>query len=232
MVRVVLQLRAPPGRLAWEEVLTPGRGLVYGALADHSPELGRELHDVGYGPHRLRPFAFCPPTFPSAPRVARAYAVGGAGSVAFGSPLLVVAEAVAKAVAGRGVLQWGSVALEVRSVAAVDPPRFITGQAEWHTATPVIVKGGHPDRFLLPDDPGWLDGLRGNLQRKAATLGLDDAVEVELLWAGARRLFRVDGSARIGAPVTVRVLAASDTLGAIWSWGLGQANAAGFGWIQ
>jgi CRISPR-associated endoribonuclease Cas6 len=111
-------------------------------------------------------------------------------------------------------------------------PRFITGQAEWHTATPVIVKGGHPDRFLLPDDPGWLEGLRGNLQRKAATLGLDDAVEVELLWAGARRLFRVDGSARIGAPVTVRVLAASDTLGAIWSWGLGQANAAGFGWIQ
>jgi CRISPR-associated endoribonuclease Cas6 len=230
-VRIVLQLRASPGRLAWEEVLTPGRGLVYGALAEHSPQLGRELHDAGYGPHRLRPFAFCPPTFPSAPRIARFYAVGGLGSVAFASPLLVVAEAVAKAVAGRGVLHWGSAALEVRSVAAVDPPRFLNGPAEWHTTTPVVVKGGHPDRFLLPHDPGWLDGLRGNLQRKAATLGLDDAVEVELLWAGARRLFRVDGSARIGAPVAVRVQAASETLAAIWSWGLGQANSAGFGWI-
>jgi CRISPR-associated endoribonuclease Cas6 len=230
-VRIVLQLQASPGRLAWEEVLTPGRGLVYGALAGYSPQLGRELHDVGYGPHRLRPFAFCPPTFPSARRVARAYAIGGTGSVAFGSPLLVVAEAVAKAVAGRRVLHWGSAALEVRAVAAVDPPQFSTGQAEWHTATPVVVKGGHPDRFLLPNDPGWLDGLLGNLQRKAATLGLDDAVEVELLWVGARRLFRVDGSARIGAPVGVRVLAASETLAAIWSWGLGQANAAGFGWI-
>lgn len=231
-MRIVLQLRASAGRLAWEEVLTPGRGLVYGALAAHSPELGRRLHDVGYGPHHLRPFAFCPPTFPSAARVARAYSVGGAGWVAFGSPLLVVAEAIAKAVAGRQVLRWGSTPLEIRSVVAVDPPRFITGQAEWHTATPVIVKGDYPDRFLLPQDVGWLDGLRGNLQRKAATLGLDDAVEVELLWVGARRLFRVDGSARIGALVTMRVLAAPDTLGAIWSWGLGQANSAGFGWIQ
>jgi CRISPR-associated endoribonuclease Cas6 len=231
-VRIVLQVRAQAGRLAWEQVLTPGRSLVYRALADHDPDLGRQLHDAGLGPYRLRPFVFCPPTFASAPRIARSYAVGGTGSVAFGSPLLVVAEAVAKAVAGRQVLHWGSAALEIRSVAVVDPPRFITGQAEWHTATPVIVKGGHPDRFLLPDDPGWLDGLRGNLQRKAATLGLDEAVEVELLWAGARRLFRVDGSTRIGAPVTVRVLAASETLAAIWSWGLGQANAAGFGWIQ
>jgi CRISPR-associated endoribonuclease Cas6 len=231
-VRVVLQVRAEPGVLAWEQVLTPGRSLIYGALAAHSPELGRQLHDVGYGPYRLRPFAFCPPTFPSTPRVPRVYAVGGRGSVAFGSPLLVVAEGVAKAVAGRQVLHWGSVGLEVRSVVAVDPPRFVTGQAEWHTATPVIVKGGHPDRFLLPGDPEWLEGLLGNLQRKAATLGLDDAVEAELVWAGARRLFRVDGSARIGAPVTMRVLAAPETLAAIWSWGLGQGNSAGFGWIQ
>jgi CRISPR-associated endoribonuclease Cas6 len=218
--------------LAWGQVLTPGRGLVYRALEDYDPQLGRQLHDAGFGPFRLRPFGFCPPTFRSAPRAAGAYAVGGTGSVAFGSPLLVVAEAVAKAVAGRQVLHWGAAPLEVRSVVAVDPPRFLTGQAEWHTTTPVVVKGGHPDRFLLPGDPGWLDGLLGNLQRKAATLGLDDAVEAELVWAGARRLFRVDGSARIGAPVNMRVLAAPETLAAVWSWGLGQANSAGFGWIQ
>jgi CRISPR-associated endoribonuclease Cas6 len=230
-VRIILHVRAQAGPLAWDQVLTPGRGLIYRALADHDPDLGRQLHDLGFGPYRLRPFCFCPPTFPSAPRVTAAYSIGGSGSVAFGSPLLVVGEAVAKAVAGLKVLQWATVPLEVGSVAAVDPPRFLSGQAEWRTATPVVVKGGHPDRFLLPDQPGWLEGLLGNLQRKAATLGLDEAVEVELLWAGARRLFRVDGSARIGAPVMVRVLAAPETLAGIWSWGLGQANSAGFGWI-
>lgn len=85
----------------------------------------------------------------------------------------------------------------------------------------------------MPRSPLWAQFFRGNLARKARTLGLDESVELEsVLWVGAQRSFRVGNGAKPGAPVEVEISGAPETLRALWSWGLGQANAAGFGWVR
>jgi CRISPR-associated endoribonuclease Cas6 len=195
------------------------------------PALGQQLHDRGYGPYRLRPFGFCPPAFPRAKRAHGTYTIGGEGSLEFTTPLPEVLEALLKTLATTTELHWGPACLEVKRIDVQEPPPFKAGIAEFRTITPVIVRGDQRGTFLLPDDPTWPARVRSNLQRKAATLGLDPTVEVELAWTGRRRLYRIDGSARIGSPAVMEVLAAPETLAAIWSWGLGQGNSAGFGWI-
>jgi CRISPR-associated endoribonuclease Cas6 len=70
--------------------------------------------------------------------------------------------------------------------------------------------------------------LAGNLRRKAETLGLDPEA---VTWAAPKRSFAVSDGLKPGAAVEVELRGAPRTLQAVWSWGLGQANSAGFGWV-
>jgi CRISPR-associated endoribonuclease Cas6 len=240
-VRLHLDVRTTAEQLPWREVLRPGRELVYSLLNGADPELGARLHSEGWGPHRMGPFGYGAPVFPSARRRSAAYAVGGRGRVELGSPLAAVVQAWAKSLAEQRVIDWGGAAFHVDRVHVVEPPSFGSGYARLRTATPVVMKGSGRDEegrrttrqaWLLPTDVEFPVYFTGNLRRKAETLGLDPEVTLErITWIGAKRSFAVGDGLKVGAPVEVELRGAPETLQALWSWGLGQANSAGFGWV-
>jgi hypothetical protein len=87
--------------------------------------------------------------------------------------------------------------------------------------------------WVLPTEAEFPVYFEGNLRRKAETLGLDAGISLEsITWVGPKRSFVVGDGAKPGAPVEVELRGAPETLQAIWSWGLGQANAAGYGWVM
>ncbi|WP_344443105.1 CRISPR-associated endoribonuclease Cas6 [Kitasatospora nipponensis] len=227
--------------LPWVSVLAPGRGLVYDVLARGAPELGQRLHEAGQGPHGMVPFGYGAPVFASAKRRPGRYAAGGRGLVEFGSPVPELAQVLAKGFAERELLDWGGVAFRLTGVTVLEPPEFASGRAVLRTVTPVVMKGSGRDEegerttrqaWLLPTEPEWPAYFQGNLRRKAETLGLDPEVSLEsVTWIGPKRSFAVGQGAKPGAAVEVEVRGAPVTLRALWSWGLGQANAAGFGWV-
>jgi CRISPR-associated endoribonuclease Cas6 len=200
----------------------------------------------------MAPFGHGAPVFPSARRQRGRYPAAGPGFVEFGSPLPEVVEALARGLSGTRVLDWGGVALVVDRVEAVEPPDFSGGQATFVAATPVVMKASGRDTtgarvsrqaWVLPGEPEWDVYFAGNLRRKAETLGLDAAVALESIERiGPKRSFVTGGSGltpgagnhvgkKVGAPVTVGVSGPPATLAAIWSWGIGQANSGGFGWV-
>ncbi|MCX4825997.1 hypothetical protein OG883_40690 [Streptomyces sp. NBC_01142] len=227
--------------LPWAAVLAPGRGLVYDVLACTAPELGRQLHEKGAGVHGMVPFGHSAPVFASARRKSGRYAAGGRGVVEFGSPMPEVMEALGRGFAGRDVLDWGGVALRLTGITALTPPDFAFGRAILRTTTPVVMKGSGRGEdgvrttrqgWLLPTEPQWAGYFQGNLRRKAETLGLAPDVELEsVTWIGPKRSFSVGQGLKPGAAVEVELAGPPETLQALWSWGLGQANAAGFGWV-
>jgi CRISPR-associated endoribonuclease Cas6 len=241
-MRVRLSVTTSASELPWASVLAPGRGLVYDVLGRVAPALGQRLHAGGMGPHGMVPFGHGAPTFPKVRRARGRYAIGGAGVVEFGSPVPEVAQALGEGLAVRELLDWGGVALRLTGLQVVSPPACSSGRVRLRTATPVVMKGSGRDEegkrvtrqaWLLPSEPEWAEYFQGNLVRKAETLGLDPSVELEsVTWIGAKRSFRVGEGAKPGAPVEVELTGPPETLQALWSWGLGQANAAGFGWIQ
>lgn len=240
-MRLRANIRTQAESIPWPEVIRPGRGLAYSLLEEAHPELGHRLHGEGWGPHGMVPFGYGAPVFPARRRRRGVYTTGGAGTVEFGSPLMDVVEGWAAALSGQTVLDWGGVALRVDQVEAVEAPGFADGWARLRTATPVVMKGSGRTEdgtrvtrqaWLLPGEPEYDAYLAGNLRRKAETLGLDPEVSLErITWRGAKRSFAVKGGMRVGAPVEVELRGAPETLQAIWSWGLGQANATGFGWV-
>ncbi|MGW7516396.1 CRISPR-associated endoribonuclease Cas6 [Streptomyces sp. NPDC054796] len=224
----------------WGKVLAPGRGLVYDLLGRAAPEWGQRLHAGGMGPHGMVPFGHGAPVFPAARRRRGRYAAGGPGVVEFGSPVPEVAEALARGLAERELLDWGGVALRITGVTAVPPPDFARGRALLRTGTPVVMKssarggeGCSREGWVLPMEPEWPAYTQGNLLRKAQTLGLDPEVSLEAVtWVGPKRSFAVGGGLKPGAEVEVELAGSPEVLRAVWSWGLGQANAAGFGWVR
>jgi CRISPR-associated endoribonuclease Cas6 len=187
------------------------------------------------------PFGYSAPIFPSAAKRRGVYAAGGRGMVEMGSPLLAVIEAWASGLAGQEVLDWGGTALHIENVRPVDPPTFPAGRAVLRTSTPVVMKGSGRDMdgvrttrqaWVLPTEPEFPVYFLQNLRRKAETLGVDPDIALErVTWVGAKRSFAVGDGLKVGAPVGVELRAAPETLQALWSWGLGQANSAGFGWV-
>jgi CRISPR-associated endoribonuclease Cas6 len=161
--------------------------------------------------------------------------------VELGSPLAAVVQAWAASLAAQRVIDWGGAAFHVDRVQVVEPPSFTSGYARLRTTTPVVIKGSGRDMdgqrvtrqaWLLPTDSEFPVYFTGNLRRKAETLGLDPEVSLErITWIGAKRAFAVGDGLKVGAPVEVELRAAPQTLQAVWSWGLGQANSAGFGWV-
>ncbi|MGW2397142.1 CRISPR-associated endoribonuclease Cas6 [Kitasatospora sp. NPDC001664] len=215
--------------------------MVYDVLGRVAPELGSRLHEKGQGPYGMAPFGHSAPVFPAARRKPRRYAAGGAGVVEFGSPVPEIAQALAAGFAERELLDWGGVALRLTGVSVVAPPEFADGRAVMRTATPVVMKSseqgegsalGPRGAWVLPTEPEWPAYFQGNLRRKAETLGVDTGVSLESVsWVGPKRSFAVGQGAKPGAPVEVELTGAPETLQALWSWGLGQANSAGFGWV-
>ncbi|MCD0448856.1 CRISPR-associated protein Cas6 [Actinocorallia sp. API 0066] len=184
--------------------------------------------------------------FERAPRRRGVYSLGGPGVIEFGSPVPEVGEALGKALAVTPVLAWGATAFLVDGVEIVEPPSFGDGRATFRTSTPVVVKAmGREESgvrtaqqtWLLPGERGWDVAFEHGLRRKAETLGLDPDVALERVsWIGPKRSFSVGGSRgsgghKPGACVEVGLTGASETLRALWSWGLGQANSSGFGWV-
>ncbi len=240
-MRVRLAVVTAAAEVPWGSVLAPGRGLVYDVLGRVAPELGRRLHENGEGPHGMAPFGHGAPVFSSARRRPGRYAAGGRGEVEFGSPVPAIVEALAAGFAERELLDWGGVALRLTGVDVVEPPEFADGRAVLRTATPVVMKGsgcspegvrGPRQAWVLPAELEWAGYFQGNLRRKAETLGLDAKVSLESVsWVGPKRSFAVGQGAKPGAAVEVELSGAPETLRALWSWGLGQANSAGFGWV-
>ncbi|MGH3910794.1 MAG: CRISPR-associated endoribonuclease Cas6 [Pseudonocardiaceae bacterium] len=168
--------------------------------------------------------------------------MGGRGSVELGSPLPDVVKAWATTLTAQRVIDWGGAAFHVEGVRVVEPPSFASGYARLRTTTPVVLKGSGRDvegrrvtrqAWLLPTDSEFPVYFTGNLRRKAETLGLDPEVSLErITWIGAKRSFAVGDGLKVGAPIEVELRGAPETLQAVWSWGLGQANSAGFGWVS
>jgi CRISPR-associated endoribonuclease Cas6 len=240
-MRLRFEVTTSAQEVPWRSVLRPGRSLLYDLLARGAPDLGRELHDSGFGPHRMVPFGYGAPVFAGVPRRRGAYAAGGHGVVEAGSPVPEIVQGWARGLAGRELIDWGGIALRMQAVVPVDPPGFASGRARMRTITPVVMKGSGRDgdgvrttrqAWVLPGEPEFGAYLAGNLRRKAETLGLDPEVELEAItWVGPKRSFAVSDGLKPGAAVEVELRGAQRTLQAIWSWGLGQANSAGFGWV-
>ena len=240
-MRLRVEVRTAARALPWEEVLRPGRSLLYDLLARVAPEVGRQFHGPGVGPHGMVPVGHGAPVFPEAERRRGVYAVGGRGWVEFGSPLFEVVNAFAQGLKQRELLDWGGAAFRILNVVPVDPPAFASGRGRFRTSTPVVLKGTGRNEsgerttrqaWLLPGDREYPLFFQRNLRRKAETLGLDPEVSlVDITWVGVKRSFAVGGGRKPGARVEVELSGPPETLQAIWSWGLGQANVAGFGWV-
>ncbi|MFS0697985.1 CRISPR-associated endoribonuclease Cas6 [Streptomyces nitrosporeus] len=144
------------------------------------------------------------------------------------------------------VIAWGPTAFIIDKVEVVEPPSFSSGRAVFRTATPVVMKSSGRDEagvrttrqaWCLPGEAEWDVYVEGNLRRKAESLGLDQDLSLDAVtWVGPKRSFMVSstngrGGKKPGACVEVAVSGAPRTLVALHSWGLGQANSAGMGWI-
>lgn len=236
-LRIELTTRAPV--IPWDDVLRPGRGVVYHLLNRSDPTLANQLHEQGFGPRRMVPFGYGAPVFPRARAQRGQYAAGGPGVWELGSPLPGMVGAWMEALAGQGTLGWAGIPLRVRRMVPMAPPAFDSGRAEFRTVTPVVVKapvltpaGGRRDSDLLPYEDGFTAAFEQNLRHKAETLGLEPDIAVErVTWVGAKRSFAVKDGRQVGAPLGVELRGSPALLRALWCWGLGRANSAGFGWI-
>src|SRR5690606_24559643 len=226
--------------IPWGQVLAPGRGVAYRMLSLSYPALGQHLHEYGWGTRGMVPFGHSAPAFPSAARVPGRYSAGGRGSIEFGSPLLPVVEAWAWALRDQELIDWGGVVMYIVDIQVMEPPDFSSGRARLRTGTPVVLKAinagrdGHPV-WVLPNEPDFPACFQHNLDRKLETLGLPGKVRLEgITWVGAKRSMSVgEGRGKKpGAPIEVKLSGDPEALQAIWSWGLGQSNSAGFGWIR
>ncbi|WP_433177386.1 CRISPR-associated endoribonuclease Cas6 [Actinoallomurus sp. CA-150999] len=245
-MRIRVAVHTEARELAWESVVRPGRALVYSLLEHVAPELGSELHSQGWKPYGMVPFGYSAPVFAQSGRRRGVYAVGGRGVWELGSPVPRLAEAFGAALSGIPVLAWGATAFIVDAVQVVEPPSFSAGRGRFRTSTPIVLKGSGRDEagvrhtrqaWLLPGEPEWDVAFEHNLRRKAETLGVDQDVALErVTWIGPKRSFAVAGRTgagghKPGACVEVEISGAPEVLQAVWSWGLGQANSTGFGWV-
>jgi CRISPR-associated endoribonuclease Cas6 len=147
-----------------------------------------------------------------------------------GSPVPQISAAILKGLASLEELRWGGAVLAVRGRVLEWPDPYASGQAEFSSISPVLVK--KDSRYLLPEDSGYVERLTHNLRHKADLLGLPNDVSIEVLAAGPKRVFDVTGAKRIGANVRLRVTADPALLSALYEWGAGLSTVQGFGWLQ
>lgn len=240
-MRVRIEVTTQAKVLPWPKVLAPGHGVVYKLLAETDPALADQVHNDKWGPHRMTPFGHSAPVFPSAQPRRGQYAAGGSGYIEFGSPVPEIAAALVQGLCKQEHISWGGIGMRILGMQLMEPPVFANGVARFRTETPVTMKssvrigadGAVGRSWVLPNEPEFPAMLQRNLERKAETLGMPADIELrEIPWIGRKRSFTVVGGSKPGAEVAAVVCGAPRVLQAIWSWGLGQQNSAGFGWIR
>ncbi len=229
-MRFYADVAGPTGELPWKYVHGAAHAVVYSVIGDQAPALATQLHESGWEGSGLRPVGISPPIFTGAPRKPRAYMMSPNGRIWFGSPIPLVAAALLAGMASRRELRWGPVTLTVKG-AQLEPMADPESSTVLETRSPVLVKVPE-DRYLLPDDNGYVDALLANIRHKADLLGLPGDARLEVLSAGPRRRFEVCGGIRIGATVKARVDADPRLIGALREWGLGLSTIQGFGWVR
>ncbi|MFG3116741.1 CRISPR-associated endoribonuclease Cas6 [Streptomyces sp. NPDC048197] len=248
-LRVHISTRAH--EIPWDNVIAPGRGIIYSALKRQAPQLGATIHAQGWGPHKMAPFGHSAPEFPRPQRVRGAYVAGGTGTLEFGSPLPELIDALERDLQMIPILDWGGIALNVEHVTRIAPPAFGAGRTRLRTTNPVTIKAEAaraPDgelirgRWLLPGDPGFDVALGHSLRRRCETFGHGSVQLQGITWIGPKRSFSVVGHGsdsptnvkrgkKTGAPVEVDLSGTPSALQALWSTGIGGATSAGFGWV-
>ena len=239
-MRVIVNVATSATELPWNKVTAPGRGLAYRLLEQSAPALATALHNGGWGPHRMVPMGYGAPLFPHAARRPGKYAVGGPGIIEFGSPLEHLVDALADQFSRHETISWGGMELHVLRVGVLDPPSFSTGRARMETRTPVVLKGRASDEaqdaaatWIMPNEPHFPSCFGRKLVRKAETLGLTPHIQLDkVITVGPKRSFSVGKGAKPGANVNMELSGNPEVLRALWSWGLGEANSAGFGWVN
>ncbi|HEY9390504.1 MAG TPA: CRISPR-associated endoribonuclease Cas6 [Mycobacteriales bacterium] len=240
-MRLRIELTTRATVIPWDDVLRPGRGVIYHLLGRSAPMVAGRLHEQGWGPHRMVPFGYGAPVFPRARTRRGRYAAGGPGTWELGSPLPGMVDTWVEALSGQDILSWSGIPLRIRGLVPMAPPSFASGRAEFRTSTPVVTRapvltrGGEGVRRsadLLPYEDGFIAAFTHNLRHKAETLGMEPNITVErVTWVGAKRSFAVKDGRQVGAPLGVELRGSPALLRALWCWGLGHANSAGFGWI-
>lgn len=229
-MRFYADVAGPDGELPWKYVHGAAHSVVYSIIGAQAPALAGQLHDSGWNGSSLRPVGISPPVFVGARRKPNAYMMSSNGRVWFGSPFPELASSLLAGIVSRRHLQWGPAVLTVKG-AQLEPFPNNESPAEVETRSPIVVKV-KDDRYLLPDDSGYVEALRANLRHKADLLGLPGDVELEVLAAGRRRRFDVAGGIRVGATAKIRLHADPRLIDALHEWGLGLNNIQGFGWIR
>lgn len=226
-MRVRVDITTQAAVIPWPDVHGPARAVAYGLIGSQNAGLARRLAAPRPG---IVPVGVCPPRFEGAPRRAGVYATSERGAIWFGSPLPIVSAALLAGIADHNDVQWGSVTCGIEGVHLEHaPPDHQSGRAIFETHTPVLIK--HDSRYILPDHPRFPDELKTSLVKRADALGLPNDVELTIAHAGGKRLFDVQGKARIGATIRVCVSAAPVLLDALYVGGIGLSTNQGFGWI-
>ncbi|HEY0698874.1 MAG TPA: CRISPR-associated endoribonuclease Cas6 [Micromonospora sp.] len=229
-MRFYADVAGPTGQLPWKYVHGVAHAVVYSVIGDQAPTLAAQLHDSGWQGSSLRPVGISPPVFVGAPKKSGAYMMSPNGRIWFGSPIPAVAASLLAGVASRRELRWGPVTLTVKG-AQMEQTVSTDCSAVLETRSPVLVKA-REERYLLPDDDGYVPALLANIRHKADVLGLPGDAGIEVLSAGPRRRYDVSGGIRIGATATVRLDADPRLISALREWGLGLSNIQGFGWVR
>lgn len=231
LVRFYIDVAAQEKELPWRHLHGAAHAVVYSLIREQDPAAAQALHDHGWQASSLRPVGVSPPVFTDAPRKRGSYMLSQNGRIWFGSPVSTLAGFLLASVAGRTELRWGTVTLTVKGVQLEPTGSGDESEVVLDTRSPVLVKRS-VDRFLLPEDDGYVEALRQNIRHKADLLGLPGESEVDVLEAGPRRRYEVSGGLRIGATVKLRCAADPRLLIALREWGLGLGNIQGFGWVR
>lgn len=233
MFRLRIHIHTRARHIPWDDVLRPGRSLLYSLLYQHDPRLAGRVHRSS----GMAPFGYSAPTFPGAARIRGVYAAGGDGWWDVGTTSRDIAAAWVAGLVTNPLLNWGGVAIKVVGVFVTTPPVWDGGAVVWRTTTPVCVRtttaqGSKP---LLPGDGSYLPALRASLRTRARSVGvpLVAAPQLHVLHVGGRRSYPVSGSdtPRVGCPLAVRIAAPPQLLSVLWCTGIGQQTGAGFGWV-
>jgi CRISPR-associated endoribonuclease Cas6 len=230
-MRLRVDVASDAPSLAWDDLHGPARGVVYGLLREHDPQLAQSLHDDGWRGQPMKPVGVACPRFRGARRKKGVYTTSSEGSVWFASPVPEIASALVAALARRAEIEWGATKLRVRGFTVdIGDGVGADGPVEVATATPVVVR--QDGRDLLPGDDHYLERVTHNLAHKADVLGLPAPRGVRVLEAGPRRRFAVQGAPRIGARVRLGMEADARFVDALRSWGVGLDTIQGFGWVE
>lgn len=239
-MRIDVRLWTRAQTLPWDDLLRPGRDIIYQLLEETAPEMGRQLHQQQWRGQRRVPFNYSMPRFPDSPRKRGQYTSKGPGVWSLSSPFPEIGEALweglVKRMSRNPMLDWNGTALHL---SGIDTPRQLklhTDTVQMRTSTPVMSRNGQ-GRWLNHDDPEFAGQVQDNLEGKAKLLGLDTPQLTRIDRIGPRKGYTISSASadpRIhsqGNLMDATLTGSPEVLSAICDWGLGTRNTVGFGWV-